>query len=510
MWIAFREKKKLNIFSSNNGVLRVEEIFILWRMIEMSNKDVKRKEWIIGGVIFISLFLLYLYSDICHTTTRGITLWRALFEGKIGEFYVYPYPGVEGSWMPNGTQGGAYDFVLYIIFALWDLPLYCFEQLTGISFLSTYGTRLYAKGIVLLFTFLSAFALKKLIFKLTNKREKAYWGMFLFFSSIFMVNSITIMGAYDIISVFFTLVGICFYFEKDEWKYLLFFALAITCKMFAIFIFIPLVLLRYKKIWEVILRGFAGISLIVIPKLFSGLWNFIAKYIVSSQDNKEIVSNRVIAHSDIINEQMFAGNGAVLTLSYLPLFFFFTLALWWFCWKKKNATDYDVIYICTLSMSIFSLCVRMHPYWIVLLAPYVVIIIILNMERICDNIILELIFSLCYTIFCAYNYYWCYSFNLFNKMFGLYSDYNMEYQYCLVLRIIDNLSEVIGISSINIISIFTCGFAVGLIMFLFDNRPGQQVECSVDYKRLRQLVWVRALFGIGVAMIPMVAGALCL
>lgn len=47
-------------------------------------------------------------------------------------------------------------------------------------------------------------------------------------------------------------------------------------------------------------------------------------------------------------------------------------------------------------------------------------------------------------------------------------------------------------------------------VFLFDNRPERQVECNLDYKQLRCLAWLRVVMGIGVTIIPMVDGILCL
>ena len=163
----------------------------------LKSKKVSKTEYIIMALLLIPFFMLYLYSDVCHTTTRGISFWNALFEGNIGQFYNYPYPGVEGSWLPNGTMGGAYDLGLYIIFALWDFPLWCFEKITGISFLSVYLGRLYAKSISLFFLIISAFVVKKITYELTQKEELSGWVVFGYLSSSLTVNSIVIMEIYQ-------------------------------------------------------------------------------------------------------------------------------------------------------------------------------------------------------------------------------------------------------------------------------------------------------------------------
>lgn len=409
--------------------------------------------------------MLYLYSDVCHTTIRGISFWNALFEGNISQFYNYPYPGVEGSWLPHGTMEGAYDLGLYIIFALWDFPLWCFEKITGISFLSSSLT----------------------------------------------VNSIVIMGGYDIISVLFTLLGLYFYLKDEEWKFILSFVIAVTCKMFALFIVVPLILLKYKELGKVLKKVLIGISFIAIPKLVVLLGNLINKIAtlqnVSSQNASAavITSNDVIAHSNIINEQMFAGNGAVISFSQIPIFFVATFAFWWICWKKKDVTKYEVLYYSLIAMSIFSLCVRLNTYWIILLVPYVIIIMGINADKFLDNVILEVLLSVSYVIYQAYILFWCYSYNLVNKMFGIYPSNDKEYVYCLVPRFIDNLAEKIGISPENICSLFMGAFATGLILFVYDNRPARLKEAEIDYTVIRKYSWFRIVPAIGVAIIPVAA-----
>ena len=85
--------------------------------------------WKLGGISALLFFSLYLYSDICHTSIRGIVFWDTLFQGRLNEFYSYFYPGVENSYFPSGVADASYDFLFYIIFAIWDFPLWCFEKI---------------------------------------------------------------------------------------------------------------------------------------------------------------------------------------------------------------------------------------------------------------------------------------------------------------------------------------------------------------------------------------------
>ena len=182
-----------------------------------------------------------------------------------------------------------------------------------------------------------------------------------------------------------------------------------------------------------------------------------------------------------------------------------TFALWWFCWKKKDTTKYEVLYYCLVAMSIFALCVKQASYWIILLVPYIILVMLINADKFRDNVILEMLLSVSFIIERAYYLYWCYSYNLFNKMFGIYPSNDKEYIYCLVPRIIDNLAEKIGISAENICSLFMGAFAVGLILFLYDNRPARLKDAEIDYTLIRKYSWFRIVPAIGVAIIPLAA-----
>ena len=108
--------------------------------------------WGVLAVVSIAFYSIYCYSDVIWTTRNGLTLWYMIFERiPIGRFYVTPYPLAEGDWHAY------YDFFIYIIFAIWDFPLFIYEKLAGTSFADNYIALWYAKSISMFFYFLSAY-----------------------------------------------------------------------------------------------------------------------------------------------------------------------------------------------------------------------------------------------------------------------------------------------------------------------------------------------------------------
>lgn len=447
--------------------------------------------WIIGGVSAVFFFGLYLYSDICHTSIRGIVFWETLFQGRLDEFYSYFYPGVVNSHFPNGISGADYDFLFYIIFAIWDFPLWCFEKITGLSFMETYLTRVYAKGIVLFFTIISGVLVKKIVESIDEKQGKR--GLFFFLFSPLLLCTIVVIGGYDIISVFFTLLGIWFYLEDRELPFIISFAIASICKMFALLVFVPLVLIKQKNVIKIMIQMLGGVSIILASKVISGIGKIV-----------NLSENNMIAHADLVDRKMFPNDITIIQMGNIPLFFAATFILWWVCWKKKEATKIEIIYAAFISMSIFAIFVEVYPYWIILLVPYVAIIMAVNSSNIVNNFILEMIFSIGYIVYQIGLYPWCFGLRLVNKMFGVAEGNYFNYEKSAINSIIQRLSEHSGISLVNMYSLFACCFVVGLGLFVYENHPKRvQAAKQEAEENYWYLDWVRLAVGIGVMVIPL-------
>ena len=79
--------------------------------------------WIIFGMIPLFFFCIYTYTDIRVTTEDGIAVWYAIFDEKsLGKYYMMLYPYRDGGYP-------SYDFFIYLIFAIWDFPLYIYEKM---------------------------------------------------------------------------------------------------------------------------------------------------------------------------------------------------------------------------------------------------------------------------------------------------------------------------------------------------------------------------------------------
>lgn len=486
-------------------------------------------EWILIILAGLILGSFYLYSDMAFTSSCGVKFWNCIVNGTFPIFYHEGYTGAAGSIL-EFSMGGSYDFALYLMFALYNFPIWIWEKITGFSFMQFIFTREYIKGIVWIFSGINAYLIYKIACECDINKEEAKWASFIFLSSGIFFYTEVVMGGYDVISVSFTLIGIYGYLKKNNTCFVVAFAMAIAMKMFAVFLFIPLVLLKEKRIWKVLLYGLGGISVIAIPKIYFTIAShrFLIKRAIDGaiQTGKQVdviaesvgyASNGIIDHgAATVNEALFPEGRMLeytfISMNALPLVFVCMFALWVFCYLyKKEMTRRQIIYVCAVTMSIFVLTVKIHPQWCIILMPYLALIMMFQPEKMKDNLILEGLFSLGYVLNKALAYYWtcnlCMIENMMKPQHSFSygspevtgSDYGFSYY-------VARISDKTGISTVNFAYMFKAAAVAGLIMFLIWNFPGRKregTELPIDYKQRRKWLLTRFAISCMIGMLPM-------
>lgn len=495
-------------------------------------------EWILAILAGVILGAFYLYPDMAVTSSCGVKLWNCIVNGTFPNFYSEGYQGVSGSIL-EFSMGGSYDFALYLVFALYDLPLWIWEKITGFSFMQFVLTREYIKGIVWVFSGISAYLVYKIACVCDVKKEEAKWAAFLFLTSAVFFYTEVVIGGYDVISVAFTLLGIYGYLTDNNKCFVAAFSMAIAMKMFAVWLFIPLVLLKEKRIWRILVYGLEGLFVIAVPKIYFTIAShrFMINRVLDAArqagqpvDINEIAetigssNNGIIDHAEAtVNEALFPDGRMLeytfISMNALPLVFVGMFALWAFCYLyKKEMNKREVIYLCAVTMSIFVLTVKIHPQWCIILMPYLALLIMFHPQRMKDSLIFEGMFAVGYVLNRALAYYWTCNLCMIENMTkpqhsfsygspdGSGSDYGFSYY-------ITRICEKIGISTVNISYIFKAAAVAGLIMLLIWNFPERKwgiMDENIDYKRRR--VWMVTRFAVSctIGMLPMLGLAVYL
>ena len=237
-------------------------------------KEPTKGEYLFWLLLFIVPFATIMYGDTKAFVHYEINFWGSIFEGGgLRNFYEYSNDMLN-YYRANGIDGAyevIYDFPVYFVLGVWGAPLYLFCQLTGIEETSDMWTMMYGKSIYFVALAVTAFIIYKICIELGNDKIQAKWGSFLFLSSATVFAHIGVAGQLDVLGFPFTLLGIYYFIKKSNWKFLLFFGIAVTFKQFPLFIFLPLLLLCEKNILKIagkllVVVGFIVLSGLPFPK----------------------------------------------------------------------------------------------------------------------------------------------------------------------------------------------------------------------------------------------------
>lgn len=378
------------------------------------NKNLTKWDWIALCAVASAFFVCFLYSDILITTMQSLKLWDCLFDGKLLQFYkANQLADINAGVFEIPAQSAAYDITVYLVFAIWNFPLWILQKLFAVNIFYSLGCLLWMKLIVIGFLGLVVLLTDKICKLLFISEINRKWCAFIMLSSIFTFNSIVIISQYDVISLVFVLLGVYHYIKGDMKRFVLWFAIATTYKLFSVFVFVPLLLLKEKRVFRVMIYFLISIlpmALLKIPFLLFG----------GSNMSTEISFTVSLA-------QMIFSNPIGLSIGSVPLFILAMVALCILCYivkiKSEDFADWT-IYICFLANAVFFAFSYTHPYWIILLVPYMCILIVKNIKYAKINLLLELFMSLSIVVSYMLFFYWCYRVKVLSslvlpKIFGM-------------------------------------------------------------------------------------------
>ncbi len=336
------------------------------------------KVFLIGSVVTFVLFYFSMsYGDVFITANHGIRFWDALFQGDILQFYSYNLNAPLQCGAYVGPYSAYYDFFIYVIFAVWNFPLWLIGKLSGIVVLDTVLGALWAKAISLPFLFLVGYLMAKISALRSNfDAKRTAQNLFLFVTSIFTVAYVVVIGQYDVIPLAFILAGIYAYLQGNDRLFLILFAIAIPIKAFSILIFVPLLLYRQKNLLKILLN----LAISVAPML---LFRILIPFAGDS--------NVDILFPILFTGQISIGYGTVL---YFALFAAFCIV----CYLIPQSEQQDdrirhAIYLSFVSFALFLFLCSPFPYWYMYLTPFVFLVMLDRAKLTTVNVLLETVFS---------------------------------------------------------------------------------------------------------------------
>jgi hypothetical protein len=332
-------------------------------------------EKLVWGLFAAFSFIFFMYTpDIISTADNGVLLIEAISKGEFLNYYQYSLDHAITEFPAN------YELPIFVIFGIWNLPLFIAKNFFAANIFSFAGM-LWAKSILIVFTIGNLHYLRKICEDLKITGENAALAAFLFLTSCMVLVHVTALAFYDIISLFFMIAGLHYYLAGDKKRFVLFFAIAIPLKMFALFIFVPLLVLSEKRLTKIALFLIAGCSILIISKLlFMG--NSAYEFSVAG------------TQSEFFMPRLIYGVFALWPNSRVSIFLlgFFLLTI--FCYVKRFPTTAQrnkfSVYLCLAVFTLFITTIIIHPQWAILLTPFVILVMMQNPEKWKINLLLDI------------------------------------------------------------------------------------------------------------------------
>lgn len=443
-------------------------------------------EWIILLLLAVLFVASYTYNDILITTRQSIRLWDCVFQGRPLDFYQYNVGIVTGLSLYPVPQNASYDFTIYLIFGVWNFPLWILERFFHVPVMENLFCLIWPKLLMLFASFFAARSLRRIAGLLGLGETAERWVPFFWCSSVLVCSSMLMISQYDVISVVFILLGFEAYLRQNTRSFLLYFALATSCKYFALLIFLPLVLLRWKKILHVLLLSIGSLSI-------SLFWK--ALFLLTSKTVEE-PSMILTLMSTLVKSEISVG------LYPASLFVLFTLAVVVYAYSQANDSDLqqeNALYVSTASMIGFLVLTSIYPYWSILATPFLVLLCFSNRKQLKINLFLEMGLGASLVLQQMSVYDWCFSNRLllpmlWGRLFPVSLDPKLGFG-ALLANIQSSIPFMSGVSAI----MFCC--AAALLILNTPKRMTGSKEFEVQLER--SVVWFRILlFGlIGLAPI---------
>lgn len=444
-------------------------------------------DWALLAAICALAAVTFLYGDVKATFEHSFNFLDAVFAGRPQDFYQIA--------IENSTFGhpAVYDVPIYAVFGLWNLPTYLLYRFNDFNYLESTPAQLWLKLMLILFALVAAWLVMKIARQIGVSAARSKWVGFYFLSSMSLFVPVFVIVQYDIISVTFMLAGLLAYMKGNTRAFLLWFLAANTFKLFALFIFIPLVLLREKRILRALAQIAVGlVGLVLCRLLYRGDLAFEAS---------------TGGFTDLMLDRLRTAGFTWQSSIAVPLFVVFIVGLAIFAFAKSASSEREInafaIYLSLAAFLVFCAIVPLNPYWIALVAPFSVLIIFANPRHLTLNTLLEV--SIGTSLFLIYMLV---GFSMYNAgifkdlLFGQFVSPASPQRF----QTPGDILRAIGLDGNNVI--FLVGFMIACVLaVLIINYPRASfIEGMPNVQTIkRSVVWVRlaALVGFSALLFGM-------
>ena len=226
-----------------------------------STDDLCRLDWIFSFLILAVLFVLCAHSDVKLTGNRSFLMYE-----HFTDFYQASYEQSGGYW-------ANYLPSTFVAYAIWNLPLYLTGHAPEAILTNSFINIMWYKLLPVILYFITAQLMYRIGKEMGFGEKKSLLCKFAFLVFPMGVFSQFIFSQYDIFTVFFMVLGFYLFLKGKMWQFALAFGMAATFKYHAVLYFLALLLLKEKKIRNLIWYEPNEVEVFdaIVPEYLAGL-----------------------------------------------------------------------------------------------------------------------------------------------------------------------------------------------------------------------------------------------
>lgn len=347
-----------------------------WKAMKFwSGNDLCRLDWILSLLILAGLFVTCVYGDIRLTGNRSFLMYH-----HFTDFY-------EASYEQSGGYWANYLPSTFIAYAIWNLPLYLAGHVPEAILTNSFVNNMWYKLLPVIIYFVTAHLIYKTGKEMGFGEKKSLLCKFAFLVFPMGVFSQFIFSQYDIFTVFFMVLGLYLFLRGRMWQFALAFGVAATFKYQAVLYFAVLLLLKEKKIRNLI--RYAVIMMIPLAVEILPNWSSPAfqRCVFGFGALESVQKSFTLGFFSGIN-LMAAVAAFVLVWAYQKK-----------VEEEETLASWAVFFCVAVSFALFGFS-SWNPQWVLLMVPFLVLNIFMNEN---GNLMLMLtsVFMLGLYIFCS-------------------------------------------------------------------------------------------------------------
>lgn len=343
---------------------------------EIMKTGQKQIKWMLIGIYSIitvvSFFTFFFDWDVRQTAASSY----ALLQGHIMDFYDYNF-SIEGL-----AKGTIYEILIYIIYAIWNLPLFILGVRTDGAQMPLFAA--YWNKLILAFVmYLCAFIIYKIAQELKHDHKVSKMIAVTWCTIPLLFFLIVIQGSYDIYYVLFMLLGLWYWLKPDNKKnnilFNIWFGLAICIKPFPLFYYLILLLIKEKNIFKIIVNG---IVMILPYALCKGLY-------LNSEGYQAVLA----FNGNNLGSLFF--NSLNYLIPFILVYFFACAKAYW----SEEENPMEAFYLCNMATFAFIGFSSYHPQWIMGAIPFWILSMFYNKKKIGYLLVIFIITVAYYVLF---------------------------------------------------------------------------------------------------------------